>query len=264
MPALKYFVILCLIVSSAFAQKNVDQQSWGEYFKEFDVEGSFVLYDLHNNTYSFYNKENFKKQFTPASTFKIFNSLLGLETGVIPNENFVIPWDSVKRERPEWNKDTDLKTAFRNSTIWYYQELARRAGKKKMKEFVDKVGYGNKDISGGIDKFWLESTMKISPAQQIDFLVKLYKNKLPFSQRTIDIVKSIMIVEDTLGYTLRAKTGAAMYDDRSVGWYVGYLEKKNNVYFFATLITTNKTDLPAFMPSRVGITRKILKSLKLI
>ena len=178
-----------------------------KYYDQFDVDGSFVLYDPQDDKYILYNQNQFNQRFTPASTFKICNSLIGLETGVIKNENFIIPWDSVMRKYPKWNNDHDLKTAFKNSTVWYYQELARQVGGQQMKYWLDKTNYGNTDTSGGIDKFWLTGGLRISPKQQIDFLKQFHDNQLPFSQRSLDIVKNIMIAKDTLGYTVRAKSG---------------------------------------------------------
>ncbi len=109
------------------------REDFKKYFDQFDVVGSFVLYDQNKDEYIFYNQAQFQQTFSPASTFKICNSLIGLETGVIEDENFVIAWDSVTRQNLKWNSDHDLKSAFRNSTVWYYQALARQVGGKQMK-----------------------------------------------------------------------------------------------------------------------------------
>ncbi len=240
-----------------------------KYYDEYNVEGSFVLYDKQQDKYTFYNQEQFNQTFSPASTFKICNSLIGLETGVIKDENFVIPWDSVIRN-PVWDKDHNLKTAFANSTVWYYQELARRVGGEQMKYWLDKSNYGNADTSGGIDKFWLSGGLRISPEQQIDFLKRLHDNTLPFSQRSIDIVKNIMIAKDTLGYVVRAKTGWGGHGNKDVGWYVGYIETQNNVYYFANCVQIDSMKLDDdqstnnFNNSRKEIVYKIFDELKLI
>ncbi|MEO6301799.1 MAG: class D beta-lactamase, partial [Bacteroidia bacterium] len=225
------------------------------------IEGSFALYDSKNDTYILYNQIEFKKEYSPASTFKICNSLIGLETGVIKDENFVIKWDGVKRDNEKWNKDHDLKNAFKNSTVWYYRELARRVGGKQMKYWLDKAKYGNCDTSGGLDKFWLKGGLRITSEQQLDFLKRLHDNKLPFSKRNMNIVKNIMIAKDTLGYVLRAKTGWNDTEPKSDGWYVGYLETKDNVYYFANCIHTADFKKAA---ARIEITYKILEELKLI
>lgn len=234
-----------------------------KYYDQFNVGGSFVLYDPQVDTYIFYNQDQYEQSFSPASTYKICNSLIGLETGVIKDENFVIPWDSVNRQNPNWNRDHNLKTAFKNSAVWYYQELARRVGGKQMKYWLDKANYGNADTSGGIDQFWLTGGLRISPKQQIDFLRRLHDNKLPFSKRSIDIVKNIMIVKNTLYYVVRAKTGWGGQDKKDIGWYVGYIEKKDKVYYFANCIQSTKFNNKDFANARIEIVYRILDDLKL-
>lgn len=256
------FLLLFVLILTSFNLKPKEEirTDFKKFYDQYNVEGSFVLYDQKNNKYTFYNKQQFKQAFSPASTFKICNSLIGLETGVIKDENFVIKWDSTVRQNANWNKDHDLKTAFKNSTVWYYRELARRVGCQQMKYWLDKCKYGNTDTSGGLDKFWLRGGLRITPEQQVDFLRKLHDNKLPFSKRSTDIVKNIMIVKDTVNYTLRAKTGWDDGDKKSTGWYVGYVEKNGNVYYFANCIQTADFDKAK---ARIEITSQILSELKL-
>lgn len=256
--------LLVLLVSVSRPQPKAEvRDDFKKFFDSFNVEGSFALFDLKNDSYAFCNEAQYKQPFIPASTFKICSSLIGLETGVIKDENFVIKWDGVVRPVVAWNKDQDLKTAFKNSTVPYYQELARRVGGKRMKYWLDKAKYGNADTSGGIDRFWLSGGLRITPEQQIKFLVRLYKNELPFSTKSIDIVKRIMIAQDTVGYVLRAKTGWSEQDETSIGWYVGYLETGAGTYFFATCVQSSDKDNPDSARSRKEITTEILKSLKL-
>jgi len=164
----------------------------------------------------------------------------------------------------DWNKDQDLKAAFRNSTVPYFQELARRVGGKRMKYWLDKAKYGNADTSGGIDRFWLTGGLRITPEQQVKFLVRLYKNDLPFSTKSIDIVKVIMIAQDTIGFVLRAKTGWSEQDSKNIGWCVGYLETGAGTYFFSTCIQCADQANPDFAKARREITLSILKTLKLL
>jgi len=170
----------------------------------------------------------------------------------------------VQRRIPAWNKDQDLKTAFKNSTVWYYQELARRVGGDQMKYWLNKAHYGNADTSGGIDKFWLTGGLRITPEQQIDFLRRLHDNKLPFSQRSTDIVKNFMIAEDTAGYIVRAKSGWGVQDDTNIGWYVGYVEMDDDVYYFANCIQTTDSENKDFARARIEIVYQIFDELKLI
>ncbi|HLP47255.1 MAG TPA: class D beta-lactamase [Candidatus Kapabacteria bacterium] len=230
-------------------------------FAKFNVKGTIILYDLENDTYNVYNKERAEKMFLPASTFKILNSLIALETGVVKDQCQIIEWDRQVWRFDEWNQDQTLQSAFRNSVVWAYQELARRIGKKQMQYWVDKVDYGNRDISEVIDTFWLEGNLQISARQQVEFLKKLYKNQFPFSQRTMDIVKEIMINEQGGTYILRGKTGWAARVAPQIGWFVGWLEKAGNVYFFALNIDILKRQ---DVDARVNLTKEVLKQLKLM
>jgi beta-lactamase class D len=256
-------MILCSVVNAQQATVEM-RDDFKKHFEQHHVQGSFTLYDLKNNKWIVCNQEQWKKPFIPASTFKICNSLVGLETGVIRDENYVIKWDGVGRSRPEWNKDHDLRTAFRNSTVWYYQELARRVGGERMKKWLDLIGYGNADTSGGIDMFWLSGGLRITPEQQVLFLKRLYEDKLPFSKRTMDIVKEIMVAKDTVTYTLRAKTGWGDQDNNDIGWYVGYVQSKDNVIFFATCIQRPQSDESSFLAARIEITLGILREIKIL
>ena len=251
-------LISALVLTGCGKKKKIKEPYLKKYFDSCHVQGSFMLYDLKYGETTTYNAARCKQRFSPASTFKILNSLIALETGIATDENFILKWDGVKRDRDVWNQDMDLKTAFKESAVWYYQELARRVGVDKYKYYLKECDYGNADVSGGVDKFWLTGGLQISQAEQIDFLKKLYAETLPFSKRNITIVKQIMLREDTLGYKLSGKTGwADQKDGKSIGWFVGYLERDSNVYFFATNIESSHPD-SAFAQSRIDITHSIL------
>ena len=224
------------------------------------VPSSF--YDLAHDHYIRYNPEQCSERFLPASTFKIINSLIALETGVIPDENYVIEWDGTQYEIPAWNQDHDMRTAMQNSVVWYYQELARRVGKEKMQNYIDAVGYGNQDISGEIDPFWLNGALRISADEQVEFLKRLYQGDLPFSERSMEIVRDIMVLEKTDLYQLSGKTGTGLVDDLYLGWFVGYLEEDNNVYFFATNIQGTSPDAKGSIVKE--ITLNILQDIELL
>jgi beta-lactamase class D len=210
-------------------------QNLTKNFQEAKSEGCFILYDLKRDRYIRYNSNRCQKRFIPASTFKIFNSLVALETKAIADENTVIPWDRVEREYPVWNQDQTMRTAFSRSAVWFYQDLARRIGTEKMTKYIQVAGYGNQDISDKIDTFWLNGKLRISPEEQIKFLVRLYQEDLPFSPAVMKTVKDIMVIERKDTYTLRGKTGWARDVDgvKNIGWYVGYIERDHNVYFYA-------------------------------
>ena len=261
---LKFVIVALVFYNNAAAQLNQVHNEWQNYFDNCNVKGSCVVYDLKHDKYFFYNRAQYTMMFSPASTFKILNSLIALQTKVAPNENFILEWDGKDRGNELWNKSTDMKTAFRNSTVWYYQELASRIGEKKMKKYVRRSRYGNKDISGGITQFWLTGGLRISPKQEIETLQKLYKNKLPFSNRNQELVKNMMLQEDTLGYQLRYKTGTAKDIKTNIGWLVGYVTKGEEVYFFATCIQDDALENKNFSQCRSSITRKILRDLKIL
>jgi beta-lactamase class D len=223
--------------------------------------GAFTLYDKNNNQYIQYNPKRCGERFIPASTFKIMNSLIGLETGVIPDENYVIKWDGTQYDIPSWNHDQTLKTAIQNSVVWYFQELARRVGKERMQHYVDLVNYGNKDISGQIDSFWLDGGLRISANEQVEFLKGLYFEQLPFSTRTMQIVKEIIVLGNIEFYKLSGKTGSAQRITPHEGWFVGYLETDQNIYFFATNFESSDPNGIANGESAKSMTLSILKYL---
>jgi beta-lactamase class D len=242
---------------------EIQAQDLSKYFQ--NTEGAFVLYDLKNDRYLRYNERRCRERFTPFSTFKIPNSLIGLETGVIKDAEFVIPWDSKKYPardsvRPEWNRDQTLRSAIKYSVVWYYEALARGVGEPRMKELVTKLGYGNLDISGGLDRFWQRSSLRISADEQIEFLKKLYREQLPVSKRSMEILKDILTLEKTADYKLSAKTGGGpLGEGKYMGWFVGYLESNGNVYFFA--VNLEGDSFAAIRDRRINLTKQILTDL---
>ncbi len=226
--------------------------------------GTVLVLNYQNKSYQAGHSELADTRFIPASSFKIFSAMVALETGVIKSKDTVIKWDGIERNRPEINKDLDLKSAFRLSAVPHFQQLVRRIGHDRMQQFIDAVGYGNQDISGGDDTFWLTGALRISPREQVDFLVRLYENNLPFSPATMDAVKDMMISEQTPTYTIRSKTGLATFDSgENTGWWVGWVEIGPNVYMFASLLhATNPAQ--SFVLARVSVARETLQSLRLI
>ncbi len=259
------FLVLLLLLTALLAAApaalaaDAERHDLGRHFAAYGVTGAFVLYDLGADTFTYHDRERCHQRFIPASTFKIFNALIALETGVAADENHPIPWDGVTRGVPAWNRDHTLKSAFAVSAVWYYQEIARRIGPDAMRRHLDKLAYGNGDIAGGIDRFWLTGGLRISPVEQIALLVRLHRGQLPFAARSQDIVKTIMLQRQGEGYTLRGKTGWAQLDS-DIGWYVGYIEKGDNAYFFATCVTSAPGNKD-FARSRQEATGLILRDL---
>lgn len=229
---------------------------------------AFVVYDLNNKSYQRFNETRCAERFSPFSTFKIPNSLIGLETGVIPNIDILTSWDQKKYPKSksfssEWNRDHNLRSAFKYSVVWYYRELAKKIGNEKMASYINKIHYGNQDISGGIDEFWLNSSLQISANEQIEFLTALNKNQLPFSQNTIKNLKDIMLMEETPEYKLYAKTGSgSLTKNNFLGWFVGFVETKGNIYVFATNISDDTFE--KIFDKRIQLTKKALQELGIL
>lgn len=247
-------------VVKSTAPATIDFQ---RHFEALKVEGSIVIYDLKNDRTYEHNPKRNTTEFLPASTFKIVNSLIALENAMVPNELAILTWDGIERSIPSWNQDLNMQEAFKRSAIWFYQVLARRIGPEKMQQGVTKLGYGNQNIGSpsAIDQFWLDGDLRITPMQQIDFLKRFYQGQLPVSKRSLEIVKAMMILEQTPNYILRGKTGWVGLGDpkaEQIGWLVGYLEAGNNVYFFATNLDLKS---PKDAPMRMTLTRLCLKDL---
>ncbi len=253
-------LLIFLIPFTITAQKS-NSDIIDSVFKTGGITGTFVLYDLNQNEYICNDFNRANTGFLPASTFKIFNSLAALEAGAVKDEEEIIKWDSIPRSYEVWNQDHNMRSAIKYSVVWFYQELARRIGPERMQSYLDKADYGNKDISAGIDLFWLEGNFKITPIAQIEFLKKLYFDDLPFSARNISIVKDIMIKKQTEEYTIHAKTGWAGRTTPQTGWYVGYVERKDNTFFFAMNMEIKKDE---DAPKREELTNEILKRLNII
>ncbi|MDF2672297.1 MAG: Beta-lactamase [Clostridiales bacterium] len=217
------------------------------YFKGYDA--CFLLYDQNKNTYTIYNEAKSQKPVSPCSTFKIINSLIGLETKVLEDENTLIKWNGIHYSNDEWNKDQTLTSAVQKSAFWYFQQVATNVGSDRMQAYLKDINYGNSDISGGIDQFWQQSTLKISPKNQIELLQQVYTYQAPFSKRNIDIVKEILVLSEKNGVIISGKTGSGLQSGKFIkeledeyvnGWFVGYMEKDNNVYYFTTNLEAAK------------------------
>jgi beta-lactamase class D len=263
---------LILLTFESFGQ-SIDTTKIKSYFGDF--RGGFSVYNLKTGKTIQYNPKHCKTRFSPCSTFKIPNSLIGLETGIVPDTSFIIKYDSVQHPKdPEmlksepfkyWFQDLSLKQALKYSCVWYYQELARRIGRDRMKKYVELIDYGNNNISSGVDTFWLCGSIEISINEQIDFLKKLYLYRLNgISRKSVDAVKSIMLYETTPDYKLYGKTGTGYcVNGKAIGWYVGFVETDSGTSLFAMNIIVNSMD-DLKNNFRIELTKKILRDLEII
>lgn len=234
-------------------------------FEKYRLKGTILLYDPSADRYSGYSPSLWDTACLPASTFKIPNSLIGLETGVIDTST-VFRWDGKKRRLPQWERDLSLREAFAVSCVPCYQEVARKIGADRMKDYLGKMNYGTMDVTAAnIDVFWLEGNSKISPRQQVSFLQRLHDGKLPLKPSTMAAVKSIMVNETGPGWTLSGKTGWAVRNGKNHGWFVGYLERGGGVTYIATLVWPENNELPGdFATARKYVTMDVLRLLSLI
>ena len=276
-------IICTFVIGFAFGTPHItfgqiqaeERPELKELFDEYEVDGTFVLLDLKGNKLIRYNSARARQRFLPLSTFKIPNSLIALEAGIVADENTILKWSGEKYEVDGWNKDLSFKEALSSSCVPCYQQIARQIGTLRMKKFLRKFKYGNRDISGGVDRFWLDGGLRISAAEEVEFLKRFYTGKLPVSKRSTEICKNMLILEKQPNFTLSGKTGLqlglstmgvpklSIPVSPKLGWFVGYLEKEDNLYFFATNIeSANPPD--NFSAARIEITKKVLRRLGLL
>ncbi len=265
-----YFIVFLILVNTtaSFTKGPTELKNNAlvtSAFEKRNVIGSFLLYDYQKKEFSGYDLERCNKGFSPASTFKIPNTLIALETGVITTDK-AFKWNGEKRRNTRWEADMNIAQAYKVSNVPVYQEIARMIGLDRMQYYIRLLHYGEMDIHAeNLDEFWLEGDSKISQFQQIYFLHRLYEQTLPLKEKTMQDMKEIMLWEQTNEYTLRAKTGWSEVGGKDAGWFVGYFEIKGNVYFFATHIEAiPKTDMEKFGSYRTDITKEILSNLSIL
>lgn len=247
MKPLLYSLVIIVALGLFFAYNDQnseinDDLELAKIFEEAGVKGTIIIQEKNSKNQMVFNSERANQRLSPASTFKIANSIIAVESGILKDQTEIIKWDGKKRFLDAWNKDQNLKTAFRSSCVWFYQELAKRTGKDRYREMLAKFYYGNQYLGDDITTFWLvqpTAILKITPLEQLSFLQNFYNKKLPISDRTYDIVKDIMLQKETEEYKLYFKTGAATKDWKGHGWYVGFVESKGKTWFFVTNILIN-------------------------
>lgn len=278
---LLWSVFLILVLTNCGSKNIKEQPQWQKYFQDAGIDsGAFELYDNTHDRVYVYNIPRNSTPYCPASTFKIFNSLVGLETNLIPDIDYVIQWDGVTRWNPDWNHDMDMQEAFKVSNVPYYQKVAEKIGRDTMQFYLDTVEYGNKKIGNELTTFWLDNSLQISPDEQLGFIKKLYFDKLPFSARSQRLVRSMMLQEENKQYKLYYKTGTAEQKDNYLCWLLGFFEKIEHEttvdtkipvthyrpYCFVLNFETKdkNVDFAKLKDIRINITKNIFKELELI
>lgn len=238
-----------------FQHERTIYEDLDDYFLGY--EGSFVLYDRKADQYQIYNEAGSTQRVSPNSTYKIFLSLFGLETDVITRDNSLLKWDGIHYPYEQWNRDQDLFTAMRNSTNWYFNEVDNSISPDMIQGYLKQMNYGNYNTSGGTGQYWIESSLKISPVEQVQLLQAFYTNELGFQDENIQTVKDSIRLSEKAGSILSGKTGTGTVNQKDVnGWFVGYVENEEGTYFFATNI---QNEDHANGPAAAEITLSILK-----
>lgn len=239
------FVLVCCsspLLVNAFSVDNSSIHLKNETTSSIDVStyfhginGSFVLYDMDKEQYQIYHRQNSEKRISPDSTFKIYSGLFALEENIITADSSSQRWDGKKQPYDTWNQDQTLTTAMRNSVNWYFQNLDHQLGNVKLYDYYRRISYGNCDLTGGMDQYWAESSLKISPIEQTQLLADLWQNKWGFQEENIKTIKNALYLSEISVGKLYGKTGTGFVDGKNTnGWFVGVLEQNGHLYCFAT------------------------------
>jgi beta-lactamase class D len=245
-------------VAKVSSQRSEVRDGLARRFFDVGTVGTFVAYKTDDYLIIASDRDRSGIAQLPASTFKIPNSLIALETGVVADpDKDIFKWDGVTRSIEAWNRDHTLRSAIAVSAVPVYQEIARRIGQERMQKYVDLFEYGNRDIGGGIDQFWLTGNLRIDPMQQVDFVDRLRRGVLPVSKRSQDLVRDILSVTKVGDATIRFKTGllGAEIGKPSLGWLVGWVEKGSDRTVFALNLDVRE---PRHVEARMTIAQQCL------
>lgn len=258
------FCLVIIIFSACSLNNTREDSSLRKYFNENNVDGTFGMFDNGSGQFTIYNMSRYRDSaYVPASTFKIVNSLIGIETGRVKDTSTVIPWDGTPRKISEWNHDLTMQDAFAYSSVPWYQELARRIGKDTMQFWLDTLGYGSfvkkPVITNNLDLFWLDNSVKVTADEQLGLVKKLYFGQLPFQPRSQRMVKNLMKREENANYKLSYKTGWGISENKHhIGWITGWIEENNHPYFFVLQLESEDSSYN-MAPVRLKMLRDILK-----
>ena len=241
------------------SSENISYVDLSTYFGEY--EGSFVLYDLENDAWSIHDMEHATLRVAPNSTYKIYDALFGLEEGVITPENSFIAWNGEIYPFEAWNADQTLQSAMNSSVNWYFQTVDEQLGASDVYSYIQEIGYGNENMSGDFSTYWMESSLEISPIEQVELLAKLQNNSFGFAPENINAVKDAICLSSSDAGTFYGKTGTGRVNGQDVnGWFIGYIETADNTYFFATNISA---DSDATGGNATEITMSILSDMNI-
>lgn len=251
-------VLAVSLLQSARCETIKEVPEFAAKFREAGLVGTFVMLDPSSGTLHVHDAARAKKRFAPASTFKIANTLIGLDCGAVTGVDEILPYGGKPQMVKEWERDMPLREAIKISNVPVYQELARRIGLERMKAGIENLSYGNRELGTVVDRFWLDGPLAISAVEQVEFLQRLAKGDLPVSGKAMATVREITLQEKTASYRLHGKTGWAISYTPAIGWYVGWVERDGDVFPFALNI-----DMPeiADAPKRIALVKECLRIL---
>ncbi len=258
LPLITGFILLLTFFSCSVNKAKIDN-SLKKYFDENKVDGCFALLNNANGDITVYNMELDTQRFSPVNTFQVVNALIGLQSGAITNDTMLVKWTGIKTDTTLVN-GIDMKWSFKANAHPYFQEIARRIGKDTMVRWIDSLGYGNKNISGPIDSFWLNNTLKISPDEQLGLMKRLYFDQLPFRKSAQQMVREAILQEDNTMYKLSYSYAWGKDENgHGISWVTGWIEENKHVYFFVTFIKMPDGNMNTSMG--ITISKSILKQL---
>jgi beta-lactamase class D len=254
-----FFSTICLLLSQLCYAEDAEL---AKVFEKYEKEGTIVISSLDGKQTYIHNDQRANQRLSPASTFKIVNTLIALEEKILSDENHKILWDGKERDFEAWNKDQTLDSAFKSSCLWAFQWIARNVGTDVYVKHLTHMAYGNKTPGPELTSFWLVGGgLKITPLEQVDVIRNIYFKKYNFSDHAYNTLKKIMFTDKTETYDLYVKTGASTQDWIGHGWYVGYVIVNGTPWFFATNMKVNGFKDLAL---RAQITLDCLKSKRII
>ena len=243
------FFLICLLLSASVPFLSSDaaaenaalpengasgtSSSLSTYFQGY--EGCFVLYDMEADDWTIYNESLARSRVSPDSTYKIFDALFALEEGIITPEHNFLPQPDESYPFEEWNQDQTLQSAITSSVNWYFQNLDHQMGASVLRSYLHQIGYGNESLQGDLSSYWMESSLKISPVEQVQLLASFYYNDWNFDPSHIETVKDAICLSSSSGTALYGKTGTGQINGQNInGWFVGFVESSGYPVFFAS------------------------------
>ncbi|WP_162339968.1 class D beta-lactamase [Cyclobacterium salsum] len=266
----RYHILRILLMGLIFGY--LSESSFGQQVRSAELQeildkaglsGSILVYNAEADTYYSNDFDHAERGQLPASTYKVPHSLIALDLGIVEDEATEFPWDGEARAMPQWERDLTFKQAFHLSCVPCYQEIARKIGLDRMKDYLSRLDYGQMDVhADNLDQFWLRGNSRISPMEQIGFLRRLYAGDLDLAGETLARFREMMVMEESEDYRLSGKTGWSVDQGVDNGWFVGYLEKGGAVYFFASNLAPGPGVSDAeFLEARKSLTMEALRVL---